>query len=53
MQEIQSIETLTAKRCQACEGGVPKYSRDEAVEQLKLLGDTWQLSEDGLMITRQ
>lgn len=53
MHEIQSIEALTAKRCQACEGGVAKYTLEQAVEQLKLLGDTWQLSDDGLMITRQ
>lgn len=53
MNAIQSVDALTSKRCQACEGGVEKYTRQQSVEQLKLLGDSWKLSEDGLMISRQ
>ncbi len=53
MSSIQSVDQLTSKRCQACEGGVAKIERDQAVEQLKQLGDTWQLSDDGLMISRK
>ncbi len=53
MNEIQSVDKLTGKRCQACEGGVAQYSPDQAAAQLKQLGDTWQLSSDGLMISRK
>lgn len=53
MNSQKSIEQLVAKRCQACEGGVAKFTRDEAVEQLKVLGEIWMLSDDGLMISRK
>lgn len=50
---VQSTEALVGKRCQACEGGVAKYSREEAAAQLQQLGNLWQLSDDGLMISRK
>ncbi len=53
MNTPQSSAQLTSKKCQACEGGVAMYSRDEAVNQLKQIGDTWQLSDDGKLITRK
>jgi 4a-hydroxytetrahydrobiopterin dehydratase len=51
-----SISTLTAdqltkKKCVPCEGGVPKYSREEAEEQLKKL-DGWKLTNDGQRIRK-
>ena len=51
--KIQSADALTGKRCQACEGGVAKYTHDQAAEQLKQLGGQWQLSEDSKMISRK
>jgi 4a-hydroxytetrahydrobiopterin dehydratase len=42
---------LSQKKCVPCEGGVPKYSREEAEEQLKKL-DGWKLSEDGQRIRK-
>ncbi len=47
MNTIHSLDSLMQKRCQACEGGVEKYTHAQAIEQLKQLGDTWQLSDDG------
>ena len=51
--EIQSAQGLTEKRCQACEGGVARYERQEAEEQLASLGTPWVLNSDGKMISRQ
>jgi len=53
---IMSICTLTAaeltgKKCVPCEGGVPKYKREEAEEQLKKL-DGWKLTNDGQRIRK-
>lgn len=53
MNEVQSLDALSRKKCQACEGGVAKYTQHAAVEQLKLLGEDWLLSDDGLMISRK
>ncbi|MCC6508412.1 MAG: 4a-hydroxytetrahydrobiopterin dehydratase [Pirellulaceae bacterium] len=51
--KIHTPSELTAKRCQACEGGVEMFTREQAVEQLKQLGDTWALSENGTLISRK
>ena len=51
--EIQSAGALSGKRCQACEGGVAKYTQDESMRQIKQLGGAWELSEDGKMISRK
>jgi 4a-hydroxytetrahydrobiopterin dehydratase len=51
--EIQSAADLTGKRCQACEGGVAKFTRNEAARQIKELGDQWELSADDKMISRK
>lgn len=53
MNTIHSFETLIQKRCQACEGGVEKYSTQQAIEQIRQLDRNWQLSDDGLMIRRR
>jgi 4a-hydroxytetrahydrobiopterin dehydratase len=50
--ETKTADQLAAKKCVSCEGGVPKYTRAEAEEQLKnLLG--WQLTSDGQRIRKQ
>jgi 4a-hydroxytetrahydrobiopterin dehydratase len=46
------MDTLTAKRCKPCEGGVPALSRAEAVAQLPQLAAGWQISADGKSLTR-
>ena len=51
--DVQSAGTLTGKRCQACEGGVAKYTRVEATQQLSQLSGEWQLSDDAKMISRK
>lgn len=47
----QSTDQLKAKRCVPCEGGVPKYTREEAQQQLETLQD-WRLTEDGQRIRK-
>jgi 4a-hydroxytetrahydrobiopterin dehydratase len=53
MSNIYSLTPaeLTQKKCVPCEGGVAKYSREEAEEQLKKLSG-WKLSEDGQRIRK-
>jgi 4a-hydroxytetrahydrobiopterin dehydratase len=47
----QTVEQLTAKKCVPCEGGVPKYSAEQAREQLaKLPG--WKLTAGDQRIRR-
>ena len=43
---------LTDKKCVPCEGGVPKLTRDDAVQ---LLADVpgWELADDALSISRR
>jgi 4a-hydroxytetrahydrobiopterin dehydratase len=41
--EIQSAEQLTQTRCVPCEGGVPKFTPEEADEQIKQLAG-WEIS---------
>lgn len=47
----QTSEQLTQKKCVPCEGGVPKYSLDEARGQLKTL-DGWRMTHDGERIRK-
>jgi len=49
--ETQTAEQLTRKKCLPCEGGVPKYSLDEAKAQLEKLSG-WRLTHDGERIRR-
>lgn len=49
--ETQTVEQLTAKKCVPCEGGVPKYTLDEAQRQLEKLPG-WKLTHDGERIRR-
>jgi 4a-hydroxytetrahydrobiopterin dehydratase len=47
----QTADQLVVKKCKPCEGGVPKFSRAEAQEQLKNL-DGWQLTANGERIRK-
>lgn len=49
--QTQTDEQLVTKKCVPCEGGVPKYSWNEAEEQLKSLDD-WHLTHDGQRIRK-
>ena len=49
--ETQTAEQLSSKRCEACEGGVEKFSADEAREQLDALSG-WELAEDAKHIQK-
>jgi 4a-hydroxytetrahydrobiopterin dehydratase len=49
--ETLTHEELTTKKCVPCEGGVPKYSAEEAAEQIKRL-DGWRLTNKGERIRK-
>jgi 4a-hydroxytetrahydrobiopterin dehydratase len=49
--QTQTTDELTHKKCVPCEGGVPKYSREEAEAQIKGLSG-WRLSPDGQRIRK-
>jgi len=44
--KTQTVEQLSAKRCGACEGGVDKFTPEQAREQLEALSG-WELADDG------
>ncbi len=49
--ETQSCQQLAQKKCLPCEGGVPKYSAEQAAAQIgKLAG--WRLTHDGERIRK-
>ena len=48
---MQTNEQLTTKKCVPCEGGVAKYTPDEARGQLATLSG-WRLTHDGQRIRR-
>lgn len=47
----QSVEVLAGKKCGACEGGVPKFTREQAEEQVKALAG-WKLTHGGERIRK-
>jgi 4a-hydroxytetrahydrobiopterin dehydratase len=47
----KTAEPLTARKCRPCEGGVEKYGRQEAEEELQSLSG-WRLGDDGLRIEK-
>lgn len=49
--DILSCDQLTNKKCVPCEGGVPKFTAEEAQEQIKHLNG-WELSEDNQRIRK-
>ncbi len=50
--ETQSCDILRGKHCVPCEGGVPRYARDEAREQLETL-DGWSLDAESTSIEKR
>jgi 4a-hydroxytetrahydrobiopterin dehydratase len=49
---LQSATELTQKKCVPCEGGVPKYSSEQAQEQVAKL-DGWKLTHNGERIEKK
>lgn len=49
--QTQTTEELVKKKCLPCEGGVAKYTLDEAQAQLEKLSG-WRLTTDGQRIRR-
>ncbi len=49
--ETQTLATLAHKQCVPCEGGVPKYTREEAQRQIEMVPG-WNLSQDGQRIQK-
>ena len=52
MNDVQTPEQLTTKKCAPCEGGVPAYSPEEARKQVETLPG-WKLTADGQRIRRE
>jgi 4a-hydroxytetrahydrobiopterin dehydratase len=50
--ETQTLDNLVAKKCVACEGRVPKYTRSEAEAQVQKLSG-WRITADGQRIRKQ
>ncbi|MGA2258656.1 MAG: 4a-hydroxytetrahydrobiopterin dehydratase [Thermoguttaceae bacterium] len=48
----QSTESFQIKKCRPCEGGVEKFSCQEAVDSLRLLTG-WRISQDGLRLEKE
>jgi 4a-hydroxytetrahydrobiopterin dehydratase len=48
----QTPDQLTNKKCVPCEGGVPKYTLEEAKEQLQNLRG-WRLVRDGQRVRKE
>ncbi len=48
-----SDDKLTEQKCQACEGGTPPLSADEAKSMLQQVDENWQISSDGKWIHRE
>jgi 4a-hydroxytetrahydrobiopterin dehydratase len=49
--QTQTVDQLLAKKCEASDGGGPKYTRVEAEAQLKTLAG-WELTHDGQRIRK-
>lgn len=49
--QTQTQDQLVQKKCLPCEGGVPKYSAEEAQAQIKNLSG-WRLTHDGERIRK-
>ena len=47
-----SAAELTAKKCTACEGGTPAFTKDQITEHLAAVPE-WKLSDDGKLIRRK
>ncbi len=47
------MDELVTRHCKPCEGGVEPLRPDQARELLQALHENWNLSEDGLEISRR
>jgi 4a-hydroxytetrahydrobiopterin dehydratase len=47
----QTVQRLAQKKCRPCEGGIPKYTRQQAEEQVSLL-EGWRLDPAGQRIQK-
>ncbi len=47
-----SAAELTAKKCTACEGDTPPFTREQVAEHLPAVPE-WKLSDDGKVIRRK
>ncbi|HVA46940.1 MAG TPA: 4a-hydroxytetrahydrobiopterin dehydratase [Pirellulales bacterium] len=50
--QTQTVDQLTQKKCQPCEGGVEPYSLQESKAQLEKLAG-WRLTHDGQRIRKE
>jgi 4a-hydroxytetrahydrobiopterin dehydratase len=48
----QTFEPLQSKKCRPCEGGMEKYSAQEAADNLRALSG-WRISQDGLRLEKE
>ena len=48
----QTMEPLQSKKCRPCEGGIEKYSPQEAADLLRSLSG-WRISQDGLRLEKE
>jgi 4a-hydroxytetrahydrobiopterin dehydratase len=53
MSEGSPTDSLAARRCKPCEGGVAPLSTDEARRGMQQLSSQWQLVEDGKALWRE
>lgn len=51
MMEIQAPAELVQKKCKPCEGGVERYAREQAEQQLTQLTG-WRITHDGQRIRK-
>ena len=49
--QTQTVDQLCHKKCVPCEGGVPKYTLEEAKQQLATLSG-WRLTHEGQRIKK-
>ena len=48
----QTIEPLQTKKCRPCEGGIEKFTPQEAADNLQALSG-WRISQDGLRLEKE
>ena len=47
------MSELASKHCKPCEGGAPKFTREEIREHMTLLNKDWALDESGPALQRE
>jgi 4a-hydroxytetrahydrobiopterin dehydratase len=52
MNDAQTPDQLSKKKCMPCEGGIPAFSPEEAKQQVEKLPG-WKLTSDGQRIRRE